>query len=199
MSKPQPLFAPKFFSLMRSYTWQIFLKDVSAGVIVGVVALPLAIAFGIASGVTPERGLITAVVAGFLISVFGGSRVQIGGPTGAFVVIVYGIVTQYGIEGLLIATILAGLLLVLMGLFRLGNVIKFIPYPLTVGFTAGIAVVIFSSQLKDFFGLPITTLPAVFHKQILLYEKTLLSIDFPTTALAVLSLASADCASAPSI
>lgn len=189
MQKSQPLFLPKLFSLLPRYTLALFWKDLTAGVIVGIVALPLAIAFGIASGVTPERGLITAVVAGFLISCFGGSRVQIGGPTGAFVVIVYGIVTHYGIEGLLIATILAGLLLVLMGIFRLGGVIKFIPYPLTVGFTAGIAVVIFSSQLRDFFGFSIPTLPATFHKQILLYGKMLPTFDFPTTSLALLSLA----------
>src|SRR3989338_10327071 len=168
---------PKLFTTLKDYSKEQFYADVSAGLIVGVVALPLAIGFGIASGVTPERGLITAVVAGFLISVFGGSRVQIGGPTGAFVVIVYGIVTQYGIEGLLIATILAGLLLVLMGLFRLGNVIKFIPYPLTVGFTAGIAVVIFSSQVKDFLGLQTGALPADFIEKWEVYFGAIGSID----------------------
>lgn len=189
MSKPQPLFAPKLFSLLRGYTWNIFLKDATAGLIVGVVALPLAIAFGIASGVTPERGLITAIIAGFVISLLGGSRVQIGGPTGAFVVIIYGIVVQYGIEGLIIATILAGLLLVLMGVLRLGSVIKFIPYPLTVGFTSGIAVVIFSLQIKDFFGLPIETLPVAFHKQGLLYFNMLPSFDWRTLLLSILSLA----------
>src|SRR5207248_564189 len=143
---------PKSITTLKSYNRSQFSADLVAGVIVGIVALPLAIAFGIASGVTPDRGLVTAIVAGFLISLLGGSRVQIGGPTGAFVVIVYGIVEKYGIEGLTYCTLIAGSILILMGLFRLGNVIKYIPYPLTIGFTSGIAVVIFSSQIKDFFG-----------------------------------------------
>ena len=139
-----------------------FSKDVVAGIVVGVVALPLAIAFAIASGVSPEKGLITAVIAGFIISAFGGSRVQIGGPTGAFIVIVYGIVQQHGVNGLLVSTLLAGIMLIVMGFARLGSVIKFIPHPLIVGFTAGIAVIIFSSQIKDLFGLPIQDVPAGF-------------------------------------
>ena len=133
-----------------------------SGVIVGIVALPLGIAFGIASGVSPEKGLVTAVVAGFLISALGGSRVQIGGPTGAFVVIVYGIVQQYGIDGLIISTFMAGIILIVFGLARFGLVIKFIPRPVTVGFTSGIAVIIFSSQIRDFFGLQIQKVPAEF-------------------------------------
>src|SRR5512142_3054688 len=134
------MFVPKLATTLRSYDRSQFGSDLVAGVIVGIVALPLAVAFAIASGVTPDRGLVTAVVAGFLISALGGSRVQIGGPTGAFVVIVYGIVQQHGIDGLLVATVLAGLILVAMGVARLGAVIKFIPYPVTIGFTAGIAI-----------------------------------------------------------
>src|SRR5688572_25489541 len=136
-----------------------------AGLIVGIVALPLAIAFAIASGVSPEKGLITAIIGGFIISAMGGSRVQIGGPTGAFIVVVSGIVQQYGINGLIISTFIAGIMLILMGLARFGTVIKFIPHPLIVGFTSGIALIIFSSQLKDFFGLQIDAVPADFiHK-----------------------------------
>ena len=142
--RQQPLFLPKLFSCLQSYSARLFWGDLTAGVIVGIVALPLAIAFAIASGVTPDRGLTTAIVAGLLISALGGSRVQIGGPTGAFVVIVYHIIEQYGVNGLMICTLIAGLILIGMGLLRLGTIIKFIPYPLTVGFTAGIAVVIFS-------------------------------------------------------
>src|SRR5471030_979905 len=147
------MFKPKLIDTLKNYTKQQFFKDLVAGVIVGIVALPLAIAFAIASGVSPEKGLFTAIIAGFVISALGGSRVQIGGPTGAFIVVVYGIVQQFGVNGLVIATFIAGILLVIMGLARLGNVIKFIPYPLIVGFTTGIAVIIFSSQIKDFFGL----------------------------------------------
>jgi len=147
------MFSPKFFTTIRQYDRKTFLSDLTAGIIVGVVALPLAIAFGIASGVSPEKGLITAVIAGFLISFLGGSRVQIGGPTGAFIVIVYGIVEQFGVEGLILATFLAGIMLVAMGFLKLGSVIQFMPYPIVVGFTSGIAVIIFSSQIKDFFGL----------------------------------------------
>ena len=154
---------PKLYSILREgYTRAQLIADLQAGVIVGIVALPLAIAFAIASGVTPDRGLVTAVVAGFLISALGGSRVQIGGPTGAFVVIVYGIVQQHGIDGLLVATVLAGLILVAMGVARLGAVIKFIPYPVTIGFTAGIAIIIFTSQIRDLLGLTTATLPADF-------------------------------------
>ena len=154
---------PKLLSVLQEgYTRRQFVADLQAGVIVGIVALPLAIAFAIASGVTPDRGLVTAVVAGFLISALGGSRVQIGGPTGAFVVIVYGIVQQHGIDGLLVATVLAGLILVAMGAARLGAVIKFIPYPVTIGFTAGIAIIIFTSQISDLLGLTTAKLPADF-------------------------------------
>ena len=156
------MFYPKILTTLKEYSWTQFLADLAAGVIVGVVAIPLAIAFGIASGVSPERGLITAIVAGFLISALGGSRVQIGGPTGAFVVIVYGIVQKYGVDGLIIATVIAGFILILMGVAKLGSVIKFIPHPVIVGFTSGIAVVIFSSEVKDFFGLDIGKVPADF-------------------------------------
>ncbi|MEG0807275.1 MAG: sulfate permease [Alistipes sp.] len=147
------VFSPKLFETLKNYSRANFLSDLMAGVIVGIVALPLAIAFGIASGVSPEKGIITAVIAGFVVSLLGGSRVQIGGPTGAFIVIVYGVVQQYGEKGLLVATLMAGVMLVLMGIFRLGAVIKFIPYPIIIGFTAGIAVTIFTTQIADFFGL----------------------------------------------
>ncbi|MCL2247240.1 MAG: SulP family inorganic anion transporter, partial [Lentimicrobiaceae bacterium] len=143
-------FKPEFFKTVKDYNRKKFTADLMSGLIVGIVALPLAIAFGIASGVTPEKGIITAIIAGFIISFLGGSKVQIGGPTGAFIVIVYGIVQQYGESGLIIATLMAGVMLFLMGFFRLGTVIKFIPYPIIVGFTAGIAVTIFSTQIKDF-------------------------------------------------
>lgn len=156
------MFVPKSVTTLRSYTRSQFRSDAAAGVIVGVVALPLAIAFAIASGVTPDRGLYTAIIAGFLISVLGGSRVQIGGPTGAFVVIVYGIVQKYGVDGLIVATIMAGVILVILGAAKLGSAIKFIPHPVVVGFTSGIAVIIFSSQVKDFLGLRMGDLPAEF-------------------------------------
>ncbi len=156
------MLVPQLITSLRDYDRSRFLSDCIAGVIVGIVALPLAIAFAIASGVTPDRGLWTAVIAGFLISAIGGSRVQIGGPTGAFVVIVYGIVQQHGIDGLIIATMMAGAILVALGVARLGNIIKFIPYPVTVGFTSGIAVIIFTSQINDLLGLGITNLPADF-------------------------------------
>src|SRR6476619_3304092 len=146
------MFQPKLVTTLKSYDREQFLGDAVAGVVVGVVALPLAIAFAIASGVTPDRGLWTAIVAGFIISAFGGSRVQIGGPTGAFVVIVYGIVQKFGIDGLTVATLMAGIILVVMGLARFGDAIKFIPHPLVTGFTSGIAVIILSSQVRDFFG-----------------------------------------------
>lgn len=156
------MFRPKLVDTLKNYSRQQLTKDVMAGLIVGVVALPLAIAFAIASGVSPEKGLYTAVIAGFIISVLGGSRVQIGGPTGAFIVIVYGIVQQFGVNGLIIATFLAGLMLIIMGIARLGAIIKFIPYPLIVGFTSGIALIIFSSQIKDFLGLEMSEVPADF-------------------------------------
>jgi sulfate permease, SulP family len=159
------MFKPKIVETFKNYSREQFIRDLLAGLIVGVVALPLAIAFGIASGVAPEKGLYTAVIAGFIISALGGSRVQIGGPTGAFIVIVYGIVQQYGINGLIIATFLAGIMLIVMGLSGLGAVIKFIPHPLIVGFTSGIALIILSSQVKDFFGLSMPAVPVDFlHK-----------------------------------
>ena len=156
------LFRPKLLDTLKGYTRPLFFKDLLAGVIVGLVALPLAIAFGIASGVSPEKGLVTAVIAGFIVSGLGGSRVQIGGPTGAFIVIVYGIVQAYGINGLIIATFIAGIMLIIMGFARLGSVIKFIPYPLIIGFTSGIALIIFSSQVKDLLGLHMGAVPAGF-------------------------------------
>ena len=146
-------FEPKLFTTLKNYTRENFMTDLMAGSIVGIVALPLAIAFGIASGVTPEKGIITAIVAGFIISFLGGSKVQIGGPTGAFIVIIYGIIQEYGIEGLMVATMMAGIILVLLGIFKLGTIIKFIPYPIIIGFTSGIAVTIFTTQIADIFGL----------------------------------------------
>lgn len=156
------MFTPKLFDTLKNYNRQQFGKDLMAGLIVGIVALPLAIAFAIASGVSPEKGLYTAVIAGFIIAALGGSRVQIGGPTGAFIVIVYGIVQVHGVNGLIIATFMAGVMLIIMGFAHLGSVIKFIPHPLIIGFTSGIAVLIFSSQIKDFFGLNIGAVPADF-------------------------------------
>src|SRR6478752_6875649 len=156
------MFRPKIFDTLKNYSRQQFNKDLMAGLIVGLVALPLAIAFAIASGVSPEKGLYTAIIAGFIISALGGSRVQIGGPTGAFIVIVYGIVQIHGINGLIIATFMAGIILIIMGLVRLGSVIKFIPYPLITGFTSGIALIIFSSEVKDFLGLRMGAVPADF-------------------------------------
>jgi SulP family sulfate permease len=153
---------PKLVTTLRTYDRRQLSADLTAGVIVGIVALPLAIAFAIASGVTPERGLYTAIVAGFLISALGGSRVQIGGPTGAFIVIVYGIVQQYGYNGLAIATMMAGVMLIVLGVARLGTAIKFIPYPVVTGFTSAIALIIFSSQVKDFLGLRMGDVPADF-------------------------------------
>jgi len=159
--KHKELIIPKLWTVIREgYSLKDFFKDASAGVVVGIVALPLAIAFAIASGVKPEQGLYTAIIAGFIISVLSGSRVQIGGPTGAFIVTVYSIVSQYGYEGLAVATLMAGVILILMGFARFGQIIEFIPYPVTIGFTTGIATIIFTSQLKDLFGLPIKTLPA---------------------------------------
>jgi len=157
------IFSPKIFTVLRgNYTRKQFVNDLLAGIVVGIVALPLAIAFAVASGVSPEKGLVTAVVAGFLISFLGGSRVQIGGPTGAFIVIVVGIISQYGFNGLLISTILAGFILIAFGFLKLGSLLKYFPHPLIVGFTSGIAVVIFSTQVKDALGIEIQTLPSGF-------------------------------------
>lgn len=184
------VFRPKLFELFKkgNYNKDTFISDLIAGIIVGIVALPLAIAFGIASGVSPQQGLITAIVAGFIVSFFGGSHFLIGGPTGAFIVIVYGIVAQYGMSGLIIATSLAGVMLVLMGIFKLGNIIKFIPYPIVVGFTSGIAVVIFSTQMKDFFGLNISNVPSEFIPQWGAYLSNLGSINFTELALSLICL-----------
>ena len=166
-------FKPKLLSTLKNYSKENFMADLMAGVIVGIVALPLAIAFGIASGVSPEKGIITAIVAGFIISLLGGSKVQIGGPTGAFIVIIYGIIQDYGISGLTVATLLAGVLLILLGVFKLGAVIKFIPYPIIVGFTSGIALTIFTTQIADIFGLQFNgeKVPGDFIGKWLLYFK----------------------------
>ena len=166
-------FHPKSLTCLKGYNKTTFMSDLMAGVIVGIVALPLAIAFAIASGVSPEKGIITAVIAGFIVSALGGSKVQIGGPTGAFIVIVYGVIQQYGISGLTVATIIAGVLLVLLGVFKLGTVIKFIPYPVVVGFTSGIAVTIFTTQMTDVFGLSFggETVPGDFIGKWMLYFK----------------------------
>lgn len=179
---------PKLFTTLKNYTSKQFLADLSAGTIVGIVALPLAIAFGIASGVTPEKGLITAIIAGFIISFLGGSRVQIGGPTGAFIVIVYGIVQQFGVNGLIIATIMAGIILVVMGFARFGSVIKFIPHPVVVGFTSGIALLIFSTQIKDFFGLSIDKVPSEFFDKWIEYSINFASINYYSFGTAALAL-----------
>jgi len=169
---------PKLFSILRKgYTRKDFTSDLVAGVIVGIVALPLAIAFAIASGVKPEQGLYTAVIAGLAVSVLGGSRVQIAGPTGAFIVIVYGIVQKYGYDGLAVATLMAGVFLVIMGFARLGTLLKFIPYPLTVGFTSGIALIIFTSQINDFLGLHIQNLPSNFFEKWYVYAQSLRGLD----------------------
>ena len=171
-------FEPTLFQTFRTYNKEKFLADLMSGLIVGVVALPLAIAFGIASGVTPERGIYTAIIAGFIISFLGGSSVQIGGPTGAFIVIVYGIVEQYGVQGLAIATIMAGLMLVFMGFMKLGSIIKFVPYPIIVGFTSGIALTIFSTQIKDFLGLTTPKLPSGFIEKWIISSLEIISEKF---------------------
>ncbi len=182
-------FRPRLWSALGHYSAKKLQADLVAGIVVGIVALPLAIAFAIASGVSPSVGLITAISGGFMVSAFGGNSVQIGGPTGAFIVIVYGIIANFGLEGLAIATLMAGLILVLMGLFRLGTVIKFIPYPIVVGFTAGIALTIFSTQVNDFLGLGLKDLPSEFLPKWGVYLRSLGNIDVPTLIVAVVSLA----------
>ncbi|MBK9333182.1 MAG: STAS domain-containing protein [Ignavibacteria bacterium] len=178
---------PKLFTTFKSYTKEQFYKDLAAGTIVGVVALPLAIAFGIASGVSPEKGLITAIIGGFIISVLGGSRVQIGGPTGAFIVIVFGIIQGYGLDGLMIATILAGIILIIMGLMKLGTLIKFIPLPLIAGFTSGIALIIFTTQINDLFGLKIENLPPEFLEKIPVYIANFNLLNTDTLIVTIIS------------
>ncbi|MEZ4746347.1 MAG: sulfate permease [Calditrichia bacterium] len=181
---------PKLITVLREgYSFSHFSKDLTAGVIVGIVALPLAIAFAIASGVKPEQGLYTAIIAGFLISALSGSRVQIGGPTGAFIVIVYGIVQQYGYDGLATATLISGILLIAMGFARLGAVIKFIPYPVTVGFTTGIALIIFAGQIRDFLGLDIATVPSEFIEKWVAYAHHFDSFNPAALVLGVLTIA----------
>ena len=181
-------FRPKLFSTLRNYSLSRLKDDLIAGIVVGIVALPLAIAFGIASGVTPTVGLITAIIGGFMVSAFGGNSVQIGGPTGAFIVIVYNIIAVYGLQGLAIATFMAGLILVVMGLFHLGTVIKFIPYPIVVGFTAGIALTIFSTQINDFFGLGLSNVPSEFIPKWGVYFQNLGNIDLATLGVGLVSL-----------
>lgn len=179
---------PKLVTTLKTYDKATFMQDLAAGVIVGIVALPLAIAFAIASGVSPEKGILTAIIAGFLISTFGGSKVQIGGPTGAFVIIVFGIIQQYGLAGLTFATLIAGVLLIIMGLVKMGAVIKFIPHPVIVGFTSGIALTIFSTQIKDIFGLTIAEVPADFIEKWIVYMQNMWTINWYSTGLSICSV-----------
>ena len=183
-------FKPKLVSCLKNYSKETFMADLMAGIIVGIVALPLAIAFGIASGVSPEKGIITAIIAGFIISLLGGSKVQIGGPTGAFIVIIYGIIQQYGEAGLIVATLMAGVLLVLLGVFKLGAVIKFIPYPIIVGFTSGIAVTIFTTQIADIFGLSFgdEKVPGDFVGKWLIYFRHFDTINWWNTIVSIVSI-----------
>ena len=182
------MYKPKLISCLKHYDKKTLSADIMAGIIVGIVALPLAIAFGIASGVSPEKGIITAIVAGLLVSVFGGSKVQIGGPTGAFIIIIYGIIEQYGVSGLTIATFMAGAFLVLFGLLRLGTIIQYIPYPIVVGFTSGIAITIFSTQVKDFFGMQIEKVPSDFVEKWICYANNVSTIDLWSLFIGMLSL-----------
>ena len=183
-------FKPKLFLALKNYSKELFMADLMAGIIVGIVALPLAIAFGIASGVSPEKGIITAIIAGFIISMMGGSKVQIGGPTGAFIVIVYGIIQQYGEAGLIVATLMAGVLLILLGVFKLGAIIKFIPYPIIVGFTSGIAVTIFTTQIADIFGLSFggEKLPGDFIGKWIMYFNHFDTINWWNTIISIASI-----------
>ena len=181
-------FKPKMASAIKHYDKKTFMADLMAGIIVGIVALPLAIAFGIASGVSPEKGIITAIVAGFMISAFGGSKVQIGGPTGAFIIIVYGIIQQYGMQGLTIATLMAGVFLILLGVLRLGTIIKYIPYPIVVGFTSGIAVTIFTTQIKDLLGMTMDENPADFIEKWIAYGRNIGNIDLWSALMGLLSI-----------
>lgn len=180
---------PKLFDVMKSYTKKQLIKDIISGIIVAIIALPLSIALAIASGVGPEQGLYTAIIAGFFISFFGGSRVQIGGPTAAFVVIIYGIVASYGTDDLIVATILAGIILVIMGICRFGSLIKYIPYTITTGFTCGIAVTLFVGQLKDFFGMDIASVPSEFLDKVIVYAKNISTINLTATLIGLLAVA----------
>lgn len=182
-------FKPKLVSTLKDYSFDKFKNDLVAGIVVGIVALPLAIAFGIASGVSPTVGLITAIIGGFIVSAAGGCTVQIGGPTGAFIVIVYNIIANFGLEGLAVATLMAGLILVALGFFRLGTVIKFIPYPIVVGFTAGIALTIFSTQINDFFGLGLKNVPSEFIPKWGMYLSNFGNIDWITLGVGLAALA----------
>lgn len=183
-------FKPRLFSALKNYSKETFMADLMAGIIVGIVALPLAIAFGIASGVSPEKGIITAIIAGFIISLLGGSKVQIGGPTGAFIVIIYGIIQQYGEAGLIVATLMAGILLILLGVFKLGAIIKFIPYPIIVGFTSGIAVTIFTTQIADIFGLNFggEKVPGDFIEKWMIYFRHFDTINWWNTIVSIASI-----------
>ncbi len=181
-------FRPKLLSALSHYSMEKFKSDLVAGIVVGIVALPLAIAFGIASGVSPTVGLITAIIGGFIVSAAGGCSVQIGGPTGAFIVIVYNIISTFGLEGLAVATFMAGLILVTLGCFRLGTVIKFIPYPIVVGFTAGIALTIFSTQINDFLGLGLKNVPSEFIPKWGMYLGNLGNVNLTTLAVGIVSL-----------
>ena len=182
-------FKPKLFATLKNYNKKQFTTDLLAGIIVGIVALPLAIAFGIASGVTPEKGIITAIVAGLLVSVFGGSKVQIGGPTGAFIIIIYGIIQQYGFEGLTIATLMAGVFLIMFGVLHLGTIIKYIPYPIVVGFTSGIALTIFTTQIKDLLGLTMESVPSDFIEKWIAYFGSMSTIDWWSAGVGICSVA----------
>lgn len=182
------MFVPKLFTCIKDYSKEQFIKDITAGVIVAIIAFPLAIALAIASGVSPEKGLHTAIIGGFIVSLLGGSRVQIGGPTGAFIVIVYGIIEKYGLDGLIIATLIAGVFLIIMGLLRFGSVIKFIPYTITTGFTSGIAITIFSTQIKDFLGLTMDKVPSEFIPKWAAYFKSISTINYYSLLIGVLCL-----------
>ena len=181
-------FKPRLLTSLKNYNKKTLTADIMAGIIVGIVALPLAIAFGIASGVTPEKGIITAIVAGFIVSAFGGSRVQIGGPTGAFIIIIYGIIQQYGFQGLTIATLMAGFFLILFGLLRLGTIIEYIPCPIIVGFTSGIAVTIFTTQIKDLFGLQLASVPSDFVEKWIVYARNSDSADLWSSIVGIVSV-----------
>src|SRR5216117_2661979 len=180
-------FRPKLLDCLKGYTSEDFARDAIAGLTVGIVALPLAMAFAIASGVKPEAGIFTAIIAGFLISALGGTRVCIGGPTGAFIVILYGIGVKYGLDNLAICTVMAGVFLLVMGLARLGTMIKYIPYPITMGFTSGIAVLIFTTQIKDFFGLKVDKVPSEFIEKMKALFEHFGTLQWPTVALAAAS------------